>query len=36
MGNSNPKMKEIGDVIVADNNSEGVYEALEKYILSTL
>ena len=33
MGNSNPKMKEIADVIVADNNSEGVLEAINKYIL---
>lgn len=33
MGNSNPKMKEIADVIVADNNSEGVLEAIEKYVL---
>lgn len=33
MGNSNPKMKEIGNVIVADNNSEGVYEAIQKYVL---
>lgn len=34
MGNSNPKMKEIGDVIVADNNSEGVLEAINKYIIN--
>lgn len=34
MGNSNPHMKEIGDVIVADNDSEGVLEALEKYVLA--
>ena len=33
MGNSNPKMKEIADEIVADNNSEGVLEALNKYVL---
>lgn len=33
MGNSNPKMKEIGNVIVADNNSEGVLEAIKRYIL---
>lgn len=33
MGNSNPRMKEIADVIVADNNSEGVLEAINKYIL---
>lgn len=33
MGNSNPKMKEIADVIVADNNSEGVLEAINKFII---
>lgn len=33
MGNSNPKMKEIADEIVADNNSEGVLEAFNKFIL---
>ena len=33
MGNSNPKMKEIGNVVVADNNSYGVYEAIKKYVL---
>ena len=33
MGNSNPLMKEIGNVIVSDNNSEGVLEAFNKYIL---
>lgn len=33
MGNSNPKMKEIADEIVADNNSEGVLEAFEKFVL---
>lgn len=33
MGNSNPKMKEIADQIVSDNNSEGVLEAIEKYVL---
>lgn len=33
MGNSNPKMKELANVIVADNNSEGVLEAINKYIL---
>lgn len=32
-GNSSPMMKEIADVVVADNNSDGVKEALEKYIL---
>lgn len=34
MGNSNPQMKEIANVIVADNNSEGVKEAIEKYVLN--
>lgn len=34
MGNSNPKMKEIADVIVADNNSEGVLEALNKFVIN--
>lgn len=34
MGNSNPKMKELANVIVADNNSEGVKEAIEKYVLN--
>lgn len=34
MGNSNPIMKEIGKVVVADNNSEGVLEAFNKYILN--
>ena len=34
MGNSNPLMKEIGNVIVSDNNSEGVFEAFNKYILN--
>ena len=33
MGNSNPHIKEIGDVVVSDNNSEGVYEAINKFIL---
>ena len=33
MGNSNPKMKEIGNVIVADNDSEGVMDAINNYIL---
>lgn len=33
MGNSNPKIKEIGDKIVADNNSEGVLEAINNFIL---
>lgn len=34
MGNSNPKMKELADEIVADNNSDGVLEAIEKYVLT--
>lgn len=34
MGNSNPRMKEIADQIVADNNSEGVLEAFNKFILN--
>lgn len=33
MGNSSPQMKEIADVIVSDNNSDGIVEAFEKYIL---
>lgn len=36
MGNSNPKMKEIANAIVADNNSEGVLEAIEKYVLNQI
>lgn len=34
MGNSNPQMKEIANQIVADNNSEGVLEALRKFVLN--
>lgn len=34
MGNSNPKMKEIADCIVSDNNSEGVLEAINKFVLN--
>ena len=33
MGNSNPKMKEIANVIVADNDSEGVMHAINQYVL---
>lgn len=33
MGNSNPFMKICGDKIVNDNNSDGVKQAIEKYIL---
>ena len=34
MGNSNPKMKEIADKVVSDNNNEGVLEAINQYILN--
>ncbi len=33
MGNSSPDMKEIADVIVSDNNSEGVAEVIKKFVL---
>lgn len=33
MGNSNPFMKICGDLIVTDNNSDGVCDAIENYIL---
>lgn len=33
MGNSNPLMKIYADAIVKDNNSDGVCEAIEKYVL---
>lgn len=33
MGNANPFMKICGDIIVTDNNSDGVCQAIEKYIL---
>lgn len=33
MGNSNSKMKEIADIVVKDNNSDGVCEAIEKYLI---
>ena len=33
MGNSNPLMKIYADAIVKDNNSDGVCEAFQKYIL---
>lgn len=36
MGNSNPKMKEIANEIVADNNSEGVLEALNRFVLNAI
>jgi len=34
MGNSSPQMKEIADIVVSDNNSDGIVEAVEKFILS--
>ena len=33
MDNSAPYIKELADVVVADNNSDGVAEAIEKYVL---
>ncbi|MGN1299392.1 MAG: Cof-type HAD-IIB family hydrolase [Candidatus Scatovivens sp.] len=33
MGNSNSKMKEIADIVVKDNNSDGVCEAIQRYII---
>ena len=32
MGNSAPYIKEIGDIIVKNNNEDGVAEAIEKYV----
>ena len=34
MGNSSDQMKEIADIVVSDNNSDGIVEAIEKYILN--
>lgn len=34
MGNSSPMMKGIADIVVADNNSDGIVEAVEKFILN--
>ena len=34
MGNSNPIIKEMANVIVSDNNSEGVLEAINRFILT--
>ena len=34
MGNSSENMKNLANIIVADNNSDGIAEAVEKYILS--
>lgn len=33
MGNSAPYMKEFADVVVNDNNNDGVSDAIENYIL---
>ncbi len=34
MGNSNPTMKALADVVVSDNNSEGVKEAIYKFVIA--
>ena len=34
MQNSAPYMKEFANVIVSDNNNDGVAEALEKYVIN--
>ena len=34
MGNAAPYLKEFADIVVSDNNNDGVAEALEKYILN--
>jgi hydroxymethylpyrimidine pyrophosphatase-like HAD family hydrolase len=34
MGNATPIVKEAADYVTADNNSSGVAEAIDKYILS--
>lgn len=34
MGNSSNQMKEIADIVVSDNNSDGIVQAIEKYILN--
>lgn len=36
MGNSLPNIKEMCDVVVADNNHDGCAEAIEKYLLGNL
>ena len=33
MGNAEPEVKAAADVIVADNNHDGVAEAIHRYIL---
>ena len=34
MGNSAPYIKEMADIVVNDNDNDGVAEAIEKYILT--
>ena len=34
MGNSSPDVKQVADVVVGDNNSDGVAEALKLYVLN--
>ena len=34
MGNSSPDVKAVAKIVVADNNSDGVAEAIKKYILN--
>ncbi len=34
MGNSSPDVKAVAQIVVADNNSDGVAEAIKKYILN--
>ena len=34
MGNSSPDLKAVAKIVVADNNSDGVAEAIKKYILN--
>ena len=34
MQNSAPYIKEMADVVVSDNDNDGVAEAIEKYILT--
>lgn len=33
MGNATEEIKQVADVITADNNHDGVAEAIEKYVL---
>ena len=34
MGNSSEQMKALGNVVVSDNNSDGIVEAIQEYILN--